>query len=617
MTTATKESPKIQKMSVSRFELLMDAGFGAQKAGDILIRAFAKIGNYVFIEPMIPAEISPPARSRPALSGAIIRVADFDLKNIGNTTDVIVAQHEIVLDRRLDDEEHNPNCVVLLDMADKANNEESFEQVCKRVTKLGLTIQHFEMREEGKMLIKQLAGKGKNMYYLGMLGAIYSVPQEAIVNEIKLTFGKKLKEEILNKNIKLFEYGYKHAQEDIATVIDIERNPGGKEEKILIDGNTAIAMGLIDAGVKIYSGYPITPASSIMHTLAKIFPSYGGFVHQAEDEISAIGTAIGAYYSGVPAATGTSGPGLSLKQEFLGYASVAEIPLIVIDVQRSGPSTGMPTKTEQSDIPAVIWGSHGDNTQIIIGVGNVLDCFYAPKLARYLTEKLRMPVFIMSDFIMANSYKVIPKPPMAQMEKADDIPDYILDHYWMDRLPDDIEMVRTHQHDPGTPEGMRRVTGLNTDEEGKVNYFAKTNQRSHQIRNEKVHAVRRALREPEMFGEHKDGGDILVIGWGTTRGSIAEAVHSCQDQGLKVGGMCLRVVYPFPLMLQEIMTGWKHVVTVESAYGDTHKKPPLAMLLRSKTLVDVQCIICRATGRPISPISIEGKIKDVLAGKHV
>lgn len=600
----------VHKVRVSRFELLMDAGFGAQKAGDVLISAFAHMGRYVFIEPMIPAEISPPARSRAALSGTIIRTAEFDIKNIGNNTDIILASHEIVLDRRLDDEEHNPNCRVLLDMGDKTGNEESYENVCKRVTKLGLSIYPFEVSEEARMLIKGMSGKGKNMYYLGMLSAIYTVPEEFMIAEIKNTF-KKLEPEILDKNIKVFHYGHVYAAQNIHFTYDIACTAKTVGDKVLIDGNSALGVGLIDAGFKLFSGYPITPASSIMHTLAKVFPSYGGIVHQAEDEISAIGTAIGSYYGGVPAVTATSGPGLSLKQEFIGYASAAEIPIVIIDVQRSGPSTGMPTKTEQSDLPAAMWGCHGDNTKIIISVGNILDCFYAPKLARYLTEKLRMPVFIMSDFQMANSYKVIDQPPIAAMEKAEDIPQYIFDHFWMNRLPDNIEMVRTIQADPGTPDLMRRVTGLNTDAKGSISYFSKNNQRSHELRNQKVQHVQRALKQPEFFGKVMEG-DVLVVGWGSTRGPIAEAVHMCQEEGLKVGGMCFRIVHPLPLMLKEMFSKFKRVVTVEQAYGDDLKMPPLAMLLRSETLIDIKSIFSQATGRPVPPRMIANKVKEFL-----
>ena len=200
------EKKTVNNVRVGRFELLMDAGFGAQKAGDILIRAFARMGKYVFIEPMIPAEISPPARTRPALSGVIIRVAEFDLENIGNNTDVILASHEVVLDRRLDDEEHNPNCRVLLDMGDKALPTSGYDRVMKRVKDSGLSIYPFEIVPEAQTIIRSLAGKARNMYYLGMLGCIYNAPEEFVINEIKLTFGTKLREDVFKKNIDLFHY---------------------------------------------------------------------------------------------------------------------------------------------------------------------------------------------------------------------------------------------------------------------------------------------------------------------------------------------------------------------------------------------------------------------------
>jgi 2-oxoglutarate ferredoxin oxidoreductase subunit alpha len=440
---------------------------------------------------------------------------------------------------------------------------------------------------------------------------MYNMPEDVIINEIKLTFGDKLKEETLKQNFQLFQSGYALKIEKIDFSYDVEPSSKEKKEKILIDGNSALSMGIIDAGIKLVSGYPITPASSILHTLAKEFPAHGGIVHQAEDEISAIGTAIGSYYGGVPALTCTSGPGLSLKQEFIGYATAAETPVIIVDVQRSGPSTGMPTKTEQSDLLAVLYGSHGDNTKVVISVSNIIDCLYAPHLARYLTEKLRVPVFIMSDFQTANSYKVLEKPPLTEMENSNDIQDFILDRFGLNRLPDDIEMVRNEQAVPGTPEKMRRITGLNTDQNGKVNYFAKVNQRSHAVRNEKIHHVRRALKDPEMLGGIEKG-DLLVIGWGSTRGAISEAVYSCQKQGMSVGGICFKIVYPLPLMLKEKLSEFKKVVTVELAYGDEYKRTPLAMFLRSKTLIDVEPFISEATGRPISPIKIETRIKELL-----
>jgi 2-oxoglutarate ferredoxin oxidoreductase subunit alpha len=599
----------LEKRPVTRFELLMDAGTGAQKAGDILLGAFVGMGQYVYVEPMIPAEISPPARSRPALSGVIIRLADFDVTNIGNDSDLILAAHEIVLDRRLDDNEFNANAKVLLDMGDQEANPESYEMVLKRCTKLGLSIIPFSVDPESQVIVKELGGRGQNLHYLGMLAYIYNMDEEIVQREIIKTFGKKLKEDIMAKNLTLYHNGYNLARQKVFFRVEVQshKRPG---EQILIDGNTSMSMGMIDAGIKLYSGYPITPASSIMHTLAKTFPSYGGVVHQAEDEIAAIGTAVGSYYAGMPAVTVTSGPGLSLKQEFIGFATVAEIPLILVDVQRSGPSTGMPTKTEQSDLMAALCGSHGDYTKVIISVSNVIDCFYAPHLARYLTEKLRVPVFILSDFQTANSYKVVAKFPLVQMKNVDEIPDYVFDRFHMKRLSGPVEMVRTQQTMPGTEGGMRRITGLNTDENGKVNYFADNHQRSHRVRNEKIHHVRRALTVPEMFG--KDTNDILIVGWGSTRGAIEEAISLCEKNGVPASGMHFRIVYPLPLILKEVFAKFKKVMTVEVAYGDMLKPSSLALLLRSETLKDIHPLIAEATGRPVRPRIIMNKIQEVL-----
>ena len=496
-------------------------------------------------------------------------------------------------------------------MADKNLPTSDYDRVCRRVKDSGLSIYPFEVVPEAQAIIQSLSGKAKNMYYIGMLASIYNAPEEFAINEIKLTFGTKLREDVFKKNLDLFHYGYHFAKDNVPFAYEI-KNASGKNghEKILIDGNSALSMGIIESGIKLVSGYPITPASSILHTLAKVFPSFGGTVHQAEDEISAIGTAIGSYYAGVPALTCTSGPGLSLKQEFIGYATAAEIPVIIIDVQRSGPSTGMPTKTEQSDLLSVIYGSHGDSAKIVFAVHDIIDCFYAPILARYLAEKLRLPVFIMSDFQMANSYKVLDKPRICEMEDSRKIHDIILEHFGLARLPENIEMVRAEQAVPGTPGKMRRITGLNTDQAGTVNYFSKVSQRSHAVRNEKVHCVQRALKKPELFGGREEG-DVLIVGWGSAKGAVEEAVSYCQTQGLAVGGMCLRFVNPLPLMLTEIFAKFKKVVTVELAYGDPYKRPPLAMILRDHTLVDVQPIICRVTGRPITPRSIETKVKEL------
>lgn len=594
-------------MTDLRFELLMDAGNGAQKAGDILIKAFAKAGVFVFIEPIIPAEISPPKRTPHSMSGVVIRLSDQEISNIGSYTDVVFVEHEILLDRRLDDAEFQVASLVFLDQGARKRAEDAYEEVEVRAAKEGCRVVGFSMGETAEGLIKALNGNGKNMFFLGMLTRFFSVDKEIIEGIIRATF-KKLPAEKLDQNIAIFECGY---TSDVIQEEDCVSVPGivHETEKVLLDGNTALSLGIIDSGIKLYSGYPITPASTIMHNLARIFPSYGGVLHQAEDEISAIGTVIGSYFAGVPAITATSGPGLSLKQEFIGFSVSSEIPCIVINVQRGGPSTGLPTRTEQTDLFAAIYGSHGDSPKVVISVANVEDCFYVPHIARYITETCRLPVIILSDYMTSVSYRVFDRLQQSQFADTNQIDDFILDRFYMKALSD-IEMVKDNQSAPGVPEKMRRVTGLNTNEIGIVEYTSDSNHRSHVIRNQKIHAVRDALKTPERFGP--ESAALLIVGWGSSRGVIEESVTILRDQGHDVAGLHFKIVYPLPTGLAAIFKQYKQVVTVETAYGDAQKATPFAMMLRSETLYDVQCMISDATGRPLKPDHVIQKAKAAL-----
>jgi len=591
----------------TRFELIMDAGNGAQKAGDILITSLAKAGLDVFIEPIIPAEISPPKRTPHSMSGVVIRLSNQDISNIGSYSDLMLVEHEILLERRLLDKEYAQGAVVLIDMADQSRAPDAYEKSIKMAQDQGLNVITFRMDSQSELIMKDLNGNGKNMFYLGMLTAFYGADRSDVRNAVAQIF-KKLPPEKLEKNIAIFENGY-------ALLATLAVNPvyfssqKREGEHVLLDGNTALALGMIDAGIRFFSGYPITPASSIMHTLARIFPAYGGILHQAEDEISAIGAAIGSYYGGTPAVTATSGPGLSLKQEFIGFASTAEIPIIIIDVQRGGPSTGLPTRTEQSDLLAAIFGTHGDSTKIVLSVADVQDCFYAPHVARYLTEICKVPVFIMSDYMTSVSYKIFEKLKTEQLGSVDTISDHILNRFFLKRLDStSIEMVKINQSLPGDPDLMRRLTGLNTDENGSVMYTSDSAKRSHAVRNEKLHHVRRALQNPELFGPSE--GDTLIVGWGSSRGLLEESIALAQEKGIKASALHLKIVYPLPLMLKDIFSKFRQVITVEVAYGDSLKPAPLASLLRLETLVDVKSGITYPSGRPVKPVQVIEKLQE-------
>lgn len=598
----------MDKRNVIRYELIMDAGNGAQKAGDILVKAFADMGNYVYIEPIIPAEISPPKRSPHSMSGVVMRIAKNEIYSIGSYSDFMLVEHEILLDRRLKDKEYEVGCTILLDMGDYKRSQEAYDKAIGEAKELGLNIIEFNICDESKEIIKDLNGNGKNMYYLGVLTRVFNLEVETVEALIRQTF-KKLSEEKLSKNIAIYKNGYKEADSVGALSLSVEAEKSSQQQ-ILMDGNQALSMGIIDSGFKLFAGYPITPASSVMHTLAKTFSHYGGILHQAEDEISAIGAVVGGYFAGVPSITCTSGPGLSLKQEFIGLSMSSETPCVVIDVQRGGPSTGLPTRTEQSDLFAAAVGSHGDNTKIVLSVANAEDCFYAPHVARYLTEKLRLPVIIMSDYITSVSYRLFKKLDTNRMDSVDDISDDVLKRFGLKRLGE-IKMVKDNQAVPGEEGGVRRITGLNTDITGNVVTTSASAIRSHQIRNEKVDAVRNVLDNPELMGD--DSGDVLIIGWGSSRGAIKEAIELAREQGLKASGISLKIVAPLPPNLTQLFSKFKKVVTVEVAYGDKHKPAPLAYMLRAETLHNIESAIAEPSGRPLKPKMIVSRIKELVS----
>ncbi|MBT6120691.1 hypothetical protein HOH45_04400 [bacterium] len=592
-----------------RLELLMDAGNGAQSAASMLINEFAKEGKYVFIEPMIPAEISPPKRTPHSMSGAIVRTSNFEISCIGSSSDLMLVEHEILIDRRLNDKEYTKDTIILLDAGDERRNKDGYQAVYNRMDKLGLTYVAFNLPDVCKSIMLQLKGRGKNMVYLGMLTAIFNSNYDKMYHFVKTSY-KKLSPEKQDLNCELYKEGYKFAQSEIDVRYSIE-SKRDDSKKVFMDGNMAISFGAIDSGIKLFAGYPITPASSIMHELAKIFPSYGGIVHQAEDEISAMGTVVGSYFSGVPAMTATSGPGLSLKQEIIGLAMASEIPAIIVNVQRGGPSTGLPTKTEQSDLQACLYGCHGDNTKVILSVADVEDCFYAPHVARYLGEKLRVPVIILSDYATSVSFKVIGEPTQNKLENIDDINDDILERFFLTRFKEEIPMVKNNQSIPGEQGKERRVTGLSTDGDGRVDFSSDAAIDAHNIRNQKMHILKESLQKPEIFGQEE--ADLLIVGWGSARGVIKETIDKCKENKLSVSGLHFKIVNPLPLGLKELLSKFKRVMTVEVAYGDRYKSAPFARELRNETLVDVESGVCEPSGRPLKPDVIMTKIREVLS----
>lgn len=598
-------------------EIVSDAGEGAQKAGQSFGGISAKAGNGIWTVEIIPAEIQPPPRSKAGGSGNRIRVGSFYITNAGDEADLVVAFNEQSLLGRFESGNLKPDAIVLLE--DKWRNhadpdiKKMYRDAIDDLKKTPLRIYEVPMEKECLKIV-QNAQRGKNMWALGMLCSVYSRDLESARNEIRLTFAKK-GEKVIKPNIDLLESGFQWAEENLDFKFEIP-SAGITKPQIVINGNTAIALGVVASGMDVCAMYPITPATSASHFLSEIFENVGGVVHQAEDEIAAAAFAVGASYAGKCAVTITSGPGLALKTEVLGLASMAEIPLVLVDVQRGGPSTGLPTKVEQGDLLMSLFHTHGDAPKIVMAPATIEDCFYAPVTARKIAETFRMPVYILSDANLATGQQPFAKPEFKEEWVAppfdqSPVPDGKQPYDW------DEETGLSTRIIPGQPGGMHTVTGLAHSRQSKVAYEPWTNQEGMENRSKKLAAFQKTLQTPKVNGDDK--GDILIVGWGSTKGVIEEAVNIARDQGYSVSSLHIKYLQPMASGIKEIMQRFKKVITVEINYSDSYKDKifdennrryaNLALLLRARYLVDVDCW-SNVYGQPIKPHSILDLIKE-------
>ena len=596
-------------------EIVSDSGEGAQKCGQIFGGVRAKMGNGVWTVEIIPAEIQPPARSPAGASGNRIRIGTEEVTNWGDRTNVCVAFNEQVLiaRHRLDGLESDATLLVENMWKDHRDEDIRAEWAAamEELSGGGYRIVEVPMEEQCLTVVDD-ARKGKNMFALGMLCWIFDRDLDLTKEQIAYAFRKK-SEAVYDKNVKLLELGYSWADEHLEVRVNVPTKHSA-EGMVVMNGNQAIAFGAVAAGMELCAMYPITPATSVSHQLGEIFHKFGGVVHQAEDEIAAAGVAIGASYSGKVAFTITSGPGLALKTEFLGLAIMTEIPLVVVDVQRGGPSTGLPTKVEQSDLLATIFGQPGDAPHVVMAPATIEECFHAIVTARRIAETFRTVVVVLTDANLATGVQPFPRP--------------MLDAAWMGARPDMSpvpEGKRPYEWDPNTglsqrfipgqPGGMHTLTGLAHDEDSHVAYASAINQRSSTMRSRKLAVLQSTLQPPKVNGP--DSGDLLVVGWGSTRGAIEEAVENARAEGLAVSSVHIRFLSPLEPGLKEIFQRFRKVMTVEINYSDDPGEPfitdenrrrgQLAWLLRASTLVDVDCWT-RVLGEPLRP----GVIQDVI-----
>ena len=451
-------------------EIVSDSGEGAQRCGQIFGSVSAKMGNGAWTVEIIPAEIQPPARTPDGASGNRIRIGSKPVTNWGDRTNLVVAFNEQVLLARHRMQALAPDAVILLENKWATHDDDdvraAWAAAMEELKAAAYRIIEVPMEEQCLTIVDN-ALKGKNMFVLGLLAWIYGRDLQLVREQIAYVFRKKT-EDVFKTNVTLMELGVAWAEDNLDFKVDVPATPS-TAPMVVMNGNQALALGGIAAGMELAAMYPITPATSVSHHLGEVFEDFGGVLHQAEDEIAAIGVTIGAGYAGKCAFTITSGPGLALKTEFIGLATMIEVPLVIVDVQRGGPSTGLPTKVEQSDLLAVLFGQPGDTPKVVLAPATIEECFHVMITARRIADAFRVPVIVLSDANLATGVQPFPRP---DPEAA-----------WFSGPPDQSPVpfgVRPFEWDPqtglserfipGRPGGMHIVTGLHHDQSGRLTY---------------------------------------------------------------------------------------------------------------------------------------------------
>ena len=600
-----------------------DSGDGMQLAGDRFTQETAIFGNDLSTLPNFPAEIRAPAGTLPGVSSFQLHFADHDILTPGDAPDVLIAMNPAALKANIKDLPRGGDLIVNTDEFTKRN-----------LTKVGYATNPLETGELDQykvyampitsMTVKALedfditrkdAERAKNMFALGMLSWLYDRPADSTLGFLKAKFARK--PEIMAANVAAFQAGWNFGETTEAFSVRYEIGPAKLEPGTYrnISGNTALAYGLIAAaqlaGLPLFLGsYPITPASDILHELAK-HKRFGVRTFQAEDEIAAVGSALGASFGGSLAVTTTSGPGVLLKAETIGLGVSVELPLVVCDIQRAGPSTGMPTKTEQADLLAVMFGRNGESPVPVVAAKSPADCFDTAIEAARIALKYRTPVILLSDGYLANGSEPWHIPDVSTL------PDISVDFANADEITTAFEPFRRDLVTlarpwaiPGTKGLEHRIGGIEkADVTGTISYDPDNHDRMVRLRQAKVDGI--ASDIPPLAVDDPDGdAKVLVLGWGSTYGAIGAAARRVRRQGHEVATAHLRHLNPFPANLGDVLRHYEKVLVPEINLGQ------LALLLRGRYLVDV-ISYNRVRGLPFKAAElaaiIEQVIEDVIA----
>jgi 2-oxoglutarate ferredoxin oxidoreductase subunit alpha len=537
---------------------------GIQAVGGFLARLAGRSDQEVMTYMTIPSTIS----GGPSIFQ--VRMGSGEILSAGDRADVLVAfyQHSYESHRA----SLRPGGVLLYD-SDHVNPDPDD----KGITAVGVPMTSATVEAVGGSSKE----KGKNIYVLGLLARMFDLDVPKLTQLIKERFGGK-NEDIVRNALLAFDAGYAYPAEHLRQCLyRLEKPvvPAGGRPQVTTDGNTALSYGLIAAGVRYGAGYPITPWSSIMETLRTELPKYGGIFVQTEDEIAAISTALGFSYGGNLAITGSSGPGLSLKMEALGWATMAEMPLIIVNVQRGGPSTGMPTNIEQSDLLQAIYGSHGDCPRVVLAPKNVEDCFYIAIEACRIARQFSTPVIILTDQALATRIEAFDEPDLPKL-MVEAPPDLSPRETTFKPYP--LDQLQRHAP-PGSVIGSGKyptVSGLEHDELGHPTASPALHMKMTAKRRDKIKAVADNFVAPELYGD--ESGDALLIGWGCTYGPIREAVGRLRGAGVKVGHLHLRHIHPLDHGLEKIFARYRKILVAEINDEGLYGYGQLATLLRAR-----------------------------------
>lgn len=569
---------------------------GIQSIGGFLARLAGRSDQDIMTYMTIPSTIS----GGPSIFQ--VRMGTGDILSAGDRADMLVAFYQHSYDAHIGSLRPGGVLVYDSDHVKPAPDDNRFTNVAVPIT---------------TGTVEAVGGtskdKGKNIYVLGMIARIFDLDVQKLATLIKERFGGK-NEDIVRNAMLAFDAGYAWPQNNLRdlfyrfeAVDQIATTPG--RPQVTLDGNVALAYGLLAAGVRHGAGYPITPWSSIMETLRTELPKYGGIFVQCEDEIAAVSTALGFAYTRQLAVTGSSGPGISLKMEALGWAVMSEMPLIVVNVQRGGPSTGMPTNVEQSDLMQAIYGSHGDTPRVVLAPKNVEDCFYIALEAARIAREYSTPVFILTDMGLSSRIEAFDEPDLTKLmvDARTDLSDRPSDF-----KPFPLDKITRHAP-PGSKIGSGKyptVTGLEHDELGHPTGSPKLHMQMTAKRREKIKQLGASLPPPEHTGD--TAGDVLLVTWGSNWGPGREALVRIRNAGVKAGHMHLRHIHPLPNGLEETFSRYRKIVVAELNDEGIYGFGQLTMMLRARYANPAIVSVTKTDG-------LTFKVSEIVAGvaRHI